>query len=320
MPVTVAESLEQVVKAAEAARKIKCDEESKKSAANLWKILASTEFSVHGDDNDLYTRNFLYKPPDDVDVAPRGIHDDRLEPFDMPIELDSTAVPYVHANSLTGHANERGSEPFPTSEEDVVLFEEPVSLAGIQEHLGGLNEMVMDPYTDEGHTDALLAVLSLPPLPPSPNPYTAAGFPEPVDSVIMQNHTTEYELERLDAHFQSEQALFRPSSPTVKDPDDDFVDVATFLTMGHAMNCWCTDCGEPPELLYGDTLVEEDDDWMVYSTTEGERSPSGLSDWEWEWGTAVHDKEQKVVRASSPFQSSWDDQFPPLPSSVAHRA
>jgi hypothetical protein len=318
-PKTVAESLEQVVKAAETARKAKCDEQHGKSAANLWKILTSSEHPVRGDDNDLYPRNFSYQPMDDMYVAPHGIYDHRLESVGMPVELDSTAVPYVHANCLTGHANERGSEPLPTSEEDVVLFDEPADLKGMQKYLGGLNEMVMDPYTDEGYTDALLAVLNLPPIPPSPSPYTVAGFPEPVDSVIMQDHNLDNELDESDAHFQSEQALFHPPSPTLKSSDDDLVDVATFLTMGHAMNCWCNDCGEPPELLFGDTFVE-DDDWLVYSTTDDERSRSVSSAWEWEWSTVVIDEEQKVERAPPPYPPSWDDEFPCLPSSVAHRA
>jgi hypothetical protein len=189
----------------------------------------------------------------------------------------------------------------------------------MQKYLGGLNEMVMDPYTDEGYTDDLLAVLNLPPIPPSPSPYTVAGFPEPVDSVIMQDHNLDNELDESDAHFQSEQALFHPPSPTLKSSDDDLVDVATFLTMGHAMNCWCNDCGEPPELLFGDTFVE-DDDWLVYSTTDDERSRSVSSAWEWEWSTVVIDEEQKVERAPPPYPPSWDDEFPCLPSSVAHRA
>ena len=315
-PRTVAESLEQVVKAAETARKLKCDGQSEKSAANLWKILTSSEHPIRGDDNDLYPRNFSYQPTDDM-FAPHGGYDHRLESVSMPIELDSTPVPYVHANSLTGHANERGSEPFPTVEEDVVLFEETADLTGMQEYLGGLNEMVMDPYVDEGYTDALLAVLDLPPLPSSPNPYTAAGFPEPVDSVIMQDHNLDNEQEQSDARFQNEQVLFHPPSPTIRSPDDDIVDVATFLTMGHALNCWCNDCGEPPELLFGDTLVEDDDEWMVYSTTDAEQSSPGLSEWEWEWGTVMHDDE----RGSAPsLKPSWDDVFPCLPSTVAHRA
>ena len=319
-PKTVAESLEQAVKAAETARKLNCEERDEKSAANLWKILTSSEHPIRGDDNDLYPRSFSHQPVHEMYAAPHGVYDHRLESVGMPIELDSTPVPYVHANSLTGHANDRGSDLFPTSEEDVILFDEPANLAGIEERLGGLNEMVMDPYMDEGYTDALLAVLDLHPLPPSPSPYAAAGFPEPVDSVIVQDRTLDNELNQSDAHFQSERALFHPPSPRLRTPDEDLVDVATFLTMGHALNCWCNDCGEPPELIFGDTLVEDDDEWMVYSTTENERSPSVSSVWEWEWGTVVHDEEKKVERAPPPYQPSWDDEFPCLPSSVAHRA
>ena len=359
-PITLAESLEQVVKAAETARKLTGNDESDKNAANLWKILKSTESSFRGDDNDLYPSNVSYPPVEDLDAAPFGMHNHRLGSIGMPAELDNTEIPYIHANCLTGHANERGSEPYPTAEEDITIFEAAAYADQVEEHLGGLNEMVMDPYADQGYTDALLAVLDMPPLPASPNLEDTAPVvtdPRPDDPVPMVNKGTQIELETSDAHFKSEKALFHPQPLMSRTPDDDLVDVATFLKMGHTANCWCNDCGEPPASLSGDTFVE-DDDWMVYSSVDDQGWPSWsdpttpndvpgwqscsqpmtpddeqdftswlyptppddqfvLSDWEWEWGTVVHDVED-VVRPS-PYRPTWDEVISCKPSSVAHR-
>jgi hypothetical protein len=359
-PKTLTESLEQVVQAAATARKLACNDEPDKNAANLWKILKSTERPIRYDDNDLYPSNVSYQPIDHLHVAPYGIYDHHLERVGMPVELDNTEIPYVHANCLTGHANERGSEPYPTPEEDVTIFEAAAYPHQIEDYLGGLNELVMDPYTDEGYTDALLAILDLPPLPASPDLEHSAPIVTDPHAVDQVNKGVRTELESSDAHFKSEQALFHPQPLAPRAPDDDLIDVATFLKMGHGTNCWCNDCGEPPASLSGDTFVE-DDGWMVYSSTDDydwpawsapatpndvqtwqswslpttpneEPSLPSLSHptppddqavssaWEWEWGTVVHDVEQNVERTSSPYQPTWDEVFTCKPSSVAHRA
>lgn len=347
-PKTVAESLEHVVKAAETARKLMDNEESEKNASNLWKILTSIEHPIRGHDNHLYPCSASYQPLNDVRVAPHGIYDHRLQSVGMPVELDSTAIPYVHANCLTGHANERGSEPYPTAEEDITIFEAPANPAHIEEFLGGLNEMVMDPYTDDGYTDALLAVFNLPPLPPSPDsegsaPVTTDARPE--DSVLIAEQGAQTELDNSDAHFNSEQALFHPQPLIARTPEDDLVDVETFLKMGHSANCWCNDCGEPPAIP-DDEAFTDDDGWMIYSSVDEQEWPSWSvastpkdewawqawsapttpddrsvsSAWEWEWGTVVHDEEQKVERAAPPYRPTWDEAFPCKPSRVAHSA
>lgn len=349
-PKTVAESLELAVNAAEAARKARSDDQAEKSAANLWNILTSSEHTVRGDDNDLYTSNTSYNSLDSMDVPPLGLFDHRLESIGAPCELDDTSVPYVHANSLTGHANERGSESFSISEEDVTLFDPPANPAHVQELLGGLNELVMDPYTDEGYTDALLAVLTALPL-PSPEEEqeledTAPIVTDPPSyaSIIrgraQRKEESKTELETSDAHFKSEQALFTPPPiPPAKPAEEDLVDVATFLRMGHSDNCWCNDCGEPELLNPWDLTPKEsepevsewgteDEGWMFYSTDEEvSRSPSVSSAWEWEWGTIVVDEETKVkvedLRAPAEVGSTkaptWDETFPCKPSCVAHR-
>ena len=98
--------------------------------------------------------------------------------------------------------------------------------------------------------------------------------------------------ENSDAHFQSEQDLFTPVASPTPDAGQDFIDVASFLEMGHVPNCWCRPCqdmydnGEDmPELIN-----PSEDEWMVCSSATGGRSPSAYSAWEWEWGTLVDDE------------------------------
>ena len=318
-PKTLAESVERTVQTTETAKSRIRDQASDASAANLWKILTAPERPSRGDNNELYCRNTTYQPTEEVFAAPFGAYDHRLEGVGMPIELDSTAVPYVHANSLTGHANERGREAWPQAVDSVIEFEAPGGMTPAQEPIEGLNELMVDPLTDESYANAVLAALDLPPLPPSPDLEDTAPLvtdPMPTNPARCDCEET---LAKSDAHFKSEQALFNLQSPTTKWADEDRVDVATFLTMGHATNCWCNDCDDPPELINADTFTEEDG-WMVYSASDETRSPSLSSAWESEWGTIVQDEETEVTRRRCSTQPEWDELFSWRPSSVAHGA
>lgn len=64
----------------------------------------------------------------------------------MPTELDSTEVPYVHANALTGQGNERAEHPQREVEEHrTVICDSPLSMTFNSEELNvGLNELVVD--------------------------------------------------------------------------------------------------------------------------------------------------------------------------------
>lgn len=99
--------------------------------------------------------------------------------------------------------------------------------------------------------------------------------------------------EDSDAHFQSEQDLFTPAAP-LHSPDlgQDFIDVASFLEMGHVPNCWCRPCQDMYD--HGEDIPELanqfEDEWMLCSSATGTRSPSAYSAWEWEWGTLVDDE------------------------------
>ena len=133
------------------------------------------------------------------------------------------------------------------------------------------------------------------------------------------------------SHYQSEQDLFSLPPPT-PEPERDFVDVASFLEMGHVPNCWCRPCQNPsednnedlPELINFEDVGEE---WMVCSSGTAARSPSVCSAWEWEWGTVVGDDydadDVKVGCAKTPRAKAvptWDEMFPPLPSAKTHGA
>lgn len=315
-PKTLVESVELAVKAAEAAHRSTCTDQSEASAANLWRILTTSE---RGDDNDLYPRDCAYQPANNVFAAPYGPYDHRLEAVGAPVELDGIELPYVHANSLTGYANELGGEKSTEVEDDTVIFNPPATMLPVQDIPIWLNELLVDPNSDEVYADALLAVLNMPQSPSTLEPQDSAiGMPgsSPVGSA---SDNTEQDLAFSDAHFQSEQALFGLPSPTTKAADEDLVDVATFLTMVHSTSCWCNDCGEPPELINIETLME-DDGWMVYSSVDETYSPSVSSAWEWEWGAIVTDDEKEVVRRQCSTRPDWDDSFPCTPSSVAHGA
>ncbi|KAK3724166.1 hypothetical protein LTR37_001290 [Vermiconidia calcicola] len=322
-PKSLAESIEHVVKAAESAAKIRKDEEATSSAANLWRILTSPEQPARSSGKAPYINSSAYQPTDCVAAMRYGTYDHWLESVGMPFELDNTEIPFAHRNSLIGHANERGSEPTPVSEGDVIVFESPKAKAPVQEMIYGINELVVDSYDEGEYTDALLAHLNLPPLPPSPELILSESVVtggKTHDNSLHNASVVENELSMSDAHFNSEQALFELTSPEcLKGADQDIIDVATFLTMGHSDNCWCNDCGEPPELVSPNEWIE-DDEWMVYSSDEEVRSPSVVSDWEWDWGTVGGAEEKEAAWYSWSSQPGWDDMHSYKPSSVAHTA
>ena len=129
------------------------DERAKASAANLWSILTSKD--------DTYKEtapcidNFASKHPQDRLSAPFGMFDirmgaigmfdTRMDAIGMPAELESKDVPYVHANSLTGHGNERAEYHERDHEEHrTVICDVPIACTPKDGMYPGLNEMVVD--------------------------------------------------------------------------------------------------------------------------------------------------------------------------------
>ena len=286
---------------------VTCNKQHEASSGNLWHILNTPRNALRGDDNGLYQRNLTYKPVDEMLIAPYGTYDYRLESVGIPVELESTQVPYVHSNSLTGHANERGSEAWPTLEKQTIAFDSTSSMTLVQELLAGLNKQVVDSYTEEGRADALLAVLDLPPLPPSPDLEDVAPL------------VTDHMPERH--HNEDEKTLYELPIPMSNGNwMDDIVDLAVSVAgQDPSYDCWCKDCAEPPELLTTERMTE-DDGWMLYSPAEGTRSPSICSAWEWEWDTFVGEEEKEVARRPCSNQPEWEGLFACAPSTVAHGA
>lgn len=186
----------------------------------------------------------------------------------------------------------------------------------------------------------------MPPLPASPvelEAETADSFF--VDSVLDDSSAAEtpvvhcvavtethsgHQQEPSDAHFRSQQSLFTPPEPPFSptaNAGHDFIDVASFLELGHVPDCWCKPCQD----MYRDSdfgLPEpvsresEDGGWMFCGgLNDGERSPAVCEAWEWEWGRLVEDGsefadqwmvEEKSERESGEWCSS--------PSAKAHGA
>ncbi|KAI7461304.1 hypothetical protein KC357_g8753 [Hortaea werneckii] len=240
------------------------------------------------------------------------------------IELDGKEIPYVHPNSLVGVANDLAMSPYidehPKSKETEVNYT-PL------------------PSPPTGLNDLLINLEVGPPSPPSKPNDTAnesGDYPTPssyshttmiiadilpIDCIAIKEDDDggAKTLTNSDAHYQSEQLLFAaddlpalPASPT----EQSVIDVAAFLKMGHAPQCWCSECDIPvPEEVSPDDLIgvadkltgpigdEPEEDWVVYAPERSRRgSCSSLS------GTT-----DDVSRCSG--SSEWDDLLPPSPAS-----
>lgn len=135
--------------------------------------------------------------------------------------------------------------------------------------------------------------------------------------------TTGHHLESSDAHFESEHGLFT-MSPAPPTNAHDFIDVASFLEMGHVPNCWCRPCQDmydhdiDDESL--DLLEPADEEWMICSTATCSKSPSTCSAWEWEWGTLGDDESAEVGTSCDGKSESGSEWKRESPSAKAHGA
>ena len=116
------------------------------SAANLWRILTTKDEKPDSFVSDPYAQlrasKYFLRPP----TPEHRVYDTRMESIGAPVELDSTEVPYVHANSLTGEGNERASYTQRVIEDHTtVIYTSPINVTPpADEMLEGLNEMVVD--------------------------------------------------------------------------------------------------------------------------------------------------------------------------------
>lgn len=115
------------------------------SAANLWRILTSTDDTYKEVTTDPYATSFAVRHPQDPFSHPHHIFDTRMEAIGMPTDLDIAETPYVHANSLTGHGNERARYPRREVEEHrTAICDSPMAMTPRGVMFAGLNEMVVD--------------------------------------------------------------------------------------------------------------------------------------------------------------------------------
>ncbi|KAI6798754.1 hypothetical protein KC361_g3277 [Hortaea werneckii] len=239
------------------------------------------------------------------------------------IELDGKEIPYVHPNSLVGVANDLAMSPY--MDEHPMSKETEVNYTPLPSPPTGLNELLINhelgqPSPPSEPNDTAKESGDYPT--PSSYSHTTMIIADvlPIDCITIREDDDggAKTLTDSDAHYQSEQLLFAaddlpplPASPT----EQSVIDVAAFLKMGHAPQCWCSECDIPvpeevlPDLVgttdkladpIGDKLEE---DWVVYVPERSRRgSCSSLS------GTTGD-----VSRCSG--SSEWDDFLPPSPAS-----
>jgi hypothetical protein len=168
-----------------------------------------------------------------------------------PYELDAreTEIPYVHANSLVGYSNDRNvPDILPDYEERRFLADSgvglPIIIASETPDMVGLNELVIDHDIMAPASVTLAAGVALPATPPATpplHPLSDMATILPVDCI------TEAEYIHSDAHYCSEQALFSSplslSAETLHEgTDSSSINIADFLKLGHAKQCWCGHC------------------------------------------------------------------------------
>lgn len=192
--------------------------------ANLWHILDAPASELDHDYYNSYEKNLTWDW-----AANQSDWLDMFDPAYALSELAASELPFVHANSLTGFANERASRETPCPRLELPAYTPLERSSTIEELLVGMNELVVDQYMEEEYAENAIAALeNEPPLPPSPVQGPATLDLESTLQALPANTEHGDVLPAYDAHYQSEQALFRTSSPT----DDDIVDSPTALAHG----------------------------------------------------------------------------------------
>ncbi|KAI7544869.1 hypothetical protein KC331_g6542 [Hortaea werneckii] len=247
------------------------------------------------------------------------------------VELDGKEIPYVHPNSLVGVANDLAISPYmdehQTSKATEAIYTPlPSPPTGLNELLIG--HEVRPPSSPSKHNSTANNTDDYPT--PSSYSHTTTIIADilPTDYIVSHDHSTNDDddddggaktLTESDAHYQGEQTLFLadlpalPASPT----EQSIIDVAAFLKLGHAPQCWCSECDVQPSDVVPDLVgvadkladpadeeaEEEEEDWVVYAP---ERSRRGSS-------SSLSATAGDGVRCSD--SPEWDDFLPPSPAS-----
>ncbi|KAK0884341.1 hypothetical protein LTR87_001972 [Friedmanniomyces endolithicus] len=226
------------------------------SPANLWNVLVDVASKRRESSTDPYLASFLPNADDSYQAA-WVAHINTINQSPEPVELDGKEIPYVHANSLTGHSNEVLLSPY--AGEHPALSDSGVCFTPLASPPLGLNELMMDydiglPYAmPPYHVASGEEPSQSPQHTSSPQHSLILADILPIDCIQeldSDNDGGEQTLQASDAHFHSEQSLFAlgtapknpfpaPTSASDNDLDTD-IDIATFLKMGHASHCRCT--------------------------------------------------------------------------------
>ncbi|KAK3673011.1 hypothetical protein LTR78_007122 [Recurvomyces mirabilis] len=273
------------------------------SAANLWSILAEESPSHSAAINDPYLASFEACNEDTYLTAWQNAI--TTENHTEPVELDSKEIPYVHGNSLTDDIGDIEASPYtfehPSMMHMATTTSEPLSILPV-----GLNELTMDREYEEGVPAGQYCNNK-----PIDTSVISAEI-LPVDCVI-EAETAAHVHEHSDAHFNSEQSLFHPSTPAPRSAANSLIDLADFLKLGHGEDCWCSGyCYEckpaseittarmKPELATTDNVTETDKEWMLYISARDNNSLPDLT---------TEDVSGQESQAQSAASSDWEDLF-----------
>ncbi|KAK0262635.1 hypothetical protein LTS09_003349 [Friedmanniomyces endolithicus] len=238
------------------------------SPANLWNVLVDVASKRRKPSTDPYLASFLPNAEDSYQAA-WVAHLNTINQSPEPVELEGREVPYVHANSLTGHSNEVHLSPY--ADEHPALSDSGVCFTPLASPPLGLNELMMDydiglPYATPPSRAPSEEEPSRLSQHPSSSPEHSLILADilPINCIHDENLSSssssadtedggEQTLQASDAHFRSEQSLFtlgtapkHPApAPTPHDTSVSDIDIATFLKMGHASRCRCTACSDP---------------------------------------------------------------------------
>lgn len=228
-------------------------------AANLWRILSATPPTRSSPVNS----DCRSSPIDATHYHAAQCHlddNDCLPPYEL--EGQEIAVPYVHANSLTGYSNESESIMPPWRyEEPRYAADSGIGLPIVrlsEQYDPSMNELVVNHDLSDHTAFELAAAVSLPPsLPATPPATPPTQSVSDIAAILPVECVVENEYRHSDAHFQSEQALFLQSPPlkgeamlkTHNTLDHSSINVADFLKLGHAKQCWCGRCIDEPYFI-----------------------------------------------------------------------
>lgn len=208
---------------------------------------------------DLYKGNILPnlghpQPRQDSSDLPPPYHQATQALYEL--EAGGVGLPYVHANSLIGYSDTTdATEIFTGYQTPQTLVDSavglPIVLSNEENEMVGLNELVVDHDIMAPFEAKLAAAVPLPPsVPITPLPTPPSQSFSDIAAILLVDCIAEAEYVHSDAHYHSEQALFQQTPASlaqctesfIDDPDFGSINIADFLKLGHAKQCWCGHC------------------------------------------------------------------------------